>query len=84
MAGESPKGTRVTALVGPAGAITRVPVDGCPAMRLSLRAVTGARVAQRRRSGAYGEELTVRLFLAEGKGGRFGSRRVRSKTGADC
>src|SRR6476661_3899247 len=30
---------------GPTSAITRVPWDGCPAMRLSLRAVTGARVA---------------------------------------
>src|SRR6476469_2380788 len=32
---------------GPTSAITRVPLDGCPAMRLSLRAVTGARVASR-------------------------------------
>src|SRR3954453_2615518 len=30
---------------GPTSAITRVPLDGCPAMRLSLRAVAGARVA---------------------------------------
>src|SRR5690348_15032229 len=30
---------------GPTSAITRVPLNGCPAMRLSLRAVTGARVA---------------------------------------
>src|SRR4249919_4183103 len=30
---------------GPTSAITRVPLDGCPAMRLSLRAITGARVA---------------------------------------
>src|SRR5206468_5038787 len=37
---------------GPTSAITRVPLNGCPAMRLSLRAVTGARVAQERRSGA--------------------------------
>src|SRR6476646_9576824 len=32
---------------GPTSAITRVPLDGCPAMRLSLRALKGARVAQR-------------------------------------
>src|SRR6476469_10785861 len=30
---------------GPTSAITRVPLDGCPAMRLSLRACEGARVA---------------------------------------
>src|SRR4051812_10770495 len=32
---------------GPTSAMTRVPLDGCPAMRLSLRAVTGARVGSR-------------------------------------
>src|SRR6476620_6788730 len=30
---------------GPTSAITRVPLDGCPAIRLSLRACEGARVA---------------------------------------
>src|SRR3982750_3386440 len=33
---------------GPTSAITRVPLDGCPTMRLSLRAVAGARVALKR------------------------------------
>src|SRR5580765_6889003 len=59
---------------GPTSAITRVPLDGCPAMRLSLRAVAGARVAQRRRSGAAVEFFTVRLFSAVGKGGHFAPR----------
>src|SRR5205085_3095993 len=37
---------------GPTSAITRVPLDGCPAMRLSLRAVAGARVALKRGASA--------------------------------
>ena len=40
-------------------------------MRLSLRAVAGARVAPRRRSGALLETSTVRLFLARWQGGSF-------------
>src|ERR1051325_2098373 len=40
---------------GPTSAITRVPLDGCPAMRLSLRAVQGRASRTERRSGAaYG------------------------------
>src|SRR6476469_7140022 len=62
---------------GPTSAITRVPLVDSPAMRLSLRPVTGARVASKRRSGAQLETSTVRLFLAEGKGGRYGSDVVR-------
>src|SRR5438874_7755914 len=54
---------------GPTSAITRVPLDGCPAMRLSLRAVTGAASRSReRRFGACLETPTVRLFSAIGKG----------------
>src|SRR5579872_891320 len=53
---------------GPTSAITRVPFANSPAMRLSLRAVTGARVAQKRRSGACLETITVRLFPSVGKG----------------
>src|SRR5262245_46248660 len=52
---------------GPTSAITRVPLVDSPAMRLSLRAVAAPRVAHGRRSGAYGERFTVRLFCAEGK-----------------
>src|SRR5437868_6805580 len=37
---------------GPTSAITRVPLNGCPAMRLSLRAVAGARVALKRGASA--------------------------------
>src|SRR6476659_10071620 len=54
---------------GPTSAITRVPFADSPAMRLSLRACTGARVALERRSGAYAETTTVRLFWALGKRG---------------
>src|SRR3954454_7341006 len=61
---------------GPTSAITRVPLDGCPAMRISLRAVSGARVALKWRSGAYVETSTVRLFSAVGKGARYGSVRL--------
>src|SRR3954468_18136711 len=59
---------------GPTSAITRVPLDGCPAMRLSLRAVTGAGSRSReRRFGACLQTFTVRLFCALGKRARFGS-----------
>src|SRR3954449_11345188 len=58
---------------GPTSAITRVPLVDSPAMRLSLRAFAGARVAQKWRSGAYAETLTVRLFSSLGKGDRYGS-----------
>src|SRR5437763_5756867 len=58
---------------GPTSAITRVPLDGCPAMRLSLRAVAGAaRRSRERRFGACLETLTVRLFFALGKSVRCG------------
>src|SRR5437899_10976062 len=57
---------------GPTSAITRVPLDGCPAMRLSLRAVTGARVASHEGARAPPETITVRLFCALGKRVRFG------------
>src|SRR5690242_12965063 len=67
---------------GPTSAITRVPLDGCPAMRLSLRAVTGARVALRKALGRHLETSTVRLFSAVGKGARYGSDEFRRGTGA--
>src|SRR5437588_9435005 len=60
---------------GPTSAITRVPLDGCTAMRISLRAVAGARVAQGRRSGAVLESATVRLFFGIGKRGTAAPRR---------
>src|SRR5579885_818836 len=56
---------------GPTSAITRVPLDGCPAMRLSLRAVTGA--ASRTRK-ALGRRLVKQppsacfALLARGNG----------------
>src|SRR5579885_2662928 len=52
---------------GPTSAITRVPFADSPAMRLSFVRFTGARVAHGRRSGAYLETSTVRLFSALGK-----------------
>src|SRR5690242_16053920 len=58
---------------GPTSAITRVPLDGCPAMRLSLRALRRASRSQERRSGACLETSTVRLFGLEGKRARYGS-----------
>src|SRR5689334_12881246 len=66
---------------GPTSAITRVPLDGCPAMRLSLRAVTGARVALWKALGRHLETFTVRLFSAVCKGGRFGSGAFHRGTG---
>src|SRR5207248_1625446 len=61
---------------GPTSAITRVPLVDSPAMRLSFVRFTGARVAQGGARAPYQERLTVRLFCAEGKGGRYG--RVRA------
>src|SRR5438034_11010321 len=58
---------------GPTSAITRVPLDGCPAMRLSLRAVNGARVASHEALGRRFETPTVRLFFGLGKSVRRGS-----------
>src|ERR1043165_5674890 len=57
---------------GPTSAITRVPLDGCPAMRLYLRAVRGARVAQRGARAPLMETSTVRLFSSVGKRSRYG------------
>src|SRR4249919_3599438 len=68
---------------GPTSAITRVPLDGCPAMRLSLRAVTGARVASHEGARAPPETITVRLFSALGKRVRYASSAVRRVPCAD-
>src|SRR4051794_13320382 len=57
---------------GPTSAITRVPLVDSPAMRLSLRAVTGARVASHEGARAPSETITVRLFWALGKRVRYG------------
>src|SRR3954453_23714885 len=61
---------------GPTSAITRVPLDGCPAMRLSLRAVTGARVALERGASAPALKPPPSACfssLARGFGARHGS-----------
>ena len=67
---------------GPTSAITRVPLDGCPAMRTLPSSGYGrASRSRERRSGACLETSTVRLFLTLGKRDRYGvsgsSRNVR-------
>src|SRR3982751_296788 len=66
---------------GPTSAITRVPLDGCPAMRFSLRAVAGARVASCEALGRRLETSTVRLFSELCKRGTGASSAVLGRRG---
>src|ERR1700760_1810440 len=61
---------------GPTSAITRVPLDCSPAMRLSLRPVHGRARRFHLALGRLVEDFTVRRFSSVGKGERLGRRRV--------
>src|ERR1043165_180702 len=58
---------------GPTSAITRVPLEVPPAMRLSLRPVRTLPESLQRARRAPVEYFTVRRIRSEGKGGRYGS-----------
>src|SRR5689334_11605682 len=57
---------------GPTSAITRVPFEDSPAMRLSLRPVRGRSESLKALDALFGETFTVRLFSAIGKRHRYG------------
>src|SRR5438874_3754498 len=72
---------------GPTSAITRVPLVDSPGpvpfmCDSPFVRFTGARVASKGARAPHQETSTVRLFSAEGKGGRYGSRAVWERSGA--